>query len=241
MRIPCSGSTPGPSCPGPFWKKRHHAVRASAVVLWAWLLLHGTALGETMTFDFDTTEIGRLPAGFTAMLTGRGAAGAWRIFEDAAAPSGRKVLAQTSIDRTSSRFPLCIYDAFTATDVTVAVQFKAISGTVDQAAGLVVRFQNPENYYLVRANALENNVRLYKVVRGHRTQFAGAQVTVPSGQWQRLALEVKGNHFRVFLNNTPLFEAMDRTFGSPGKIGLWTKADSVTSFDDLTITPAEAP
>jgi hypothetical protein len=145
------------------------------------------------------------------------------------------VLAQTSTDKTSYRFPLCVYDPLIATDITVSVRFKAVDGTVDQAAGLVARFKDKDNYYIVRANALENNIRLYKVERGDRKQFAGANVKVLSGQWQRLTLEVKGSHFQVLLNDTLLFEADDPTFRDAGKVGLWTKADSVTYFDDLTI------
>lgn len=192
-----------------------------------------------MTVDFDTAEVGRLPASFSTALTGRGSPGTWRILEDPTAPSGGKVLAQTSTDKTSYRFPLCVYDPLTATDVTVSVRFKAVNGTVDQAAGLVARFKDKDNYYIVRANALENNIRLYKVERGDRKQFAGVNVKVPSGQWQRLTLEVKGSHFQVLLNDTLLFEADDPTFRDAGKVGLWTKADSVTYFDDLTIASAD--
>jgi hypothetical protein len=140
-----------------------------------------------------------------------------------------------STDKTSYRFPLCVYDQLTTTDVTVSVRFKAVAGTVDQAAGLVARFKDQDNYYMVRANALEHNVRLYKVERGDRKQFAGVDVTVPSGQWQRLTLEVRGAHFKVLLNDALLFEADDPTFRNAGKVGLWTKADSVTYFDDLSI------
>jgi beta-xylosidase len=124
--------------------------------------------------------------------------------------------------------------------VAVSVRFKPVSGTVDQAAGLVARYRDQNNYYIVRANALENNVRLYKVERGKRKQFAGVNVTVPANAWQTLTWEVKGTHFRVFLNNTLLFEAEDRTFSHAGKVGLWTKADSVTYFDDLTVKTSEA-
>jgi hypothetical protein len=159
----------------------------------------------------------------------------WVITADPTAPSGGKVLAQTSTDATSSRFPLCIYERLTAADVEVAVQFKAVAGRVDQAAGLVARVQDPENYYITRANALENNVRLYKVVRGKRTQFAGTDVPVAAGKWQRLKLVVQGPQFQVFLNDTLLLTAKDTTITAAGKVGLWTKADSVTYFDDLSI------
>lgn len=191
---------------------------------------------EAVMLDFDTTPVGQLPAGFSVAATGGGGPAIWAVLEDSTAPSGGQVLAQTSSDKTSARFPLCIYDALTAKDVALSVRFKPVSGTVDQAAGLVARFRDKDNYYIVRANALEDNVRLYKVERGKRSQFAGADVKVPSQQWQTLMLEVQGTHFRVFLNGGRLFEADDTTFQDAGKVGLWTKADSVTYFDDLSIT-----
>ena len=145
------------------------------------------------------------------------------------------MLAQTSTDTTDYRFPLCIYDQLTAKDVTLSVRFKAVSGKVDQAAGLVARFRDKDNYYIVRANALEDNVRLYKVVGGSRKQFAGTKAKVSSGEWHALKLAVKGKHFQVFFDDKLLFEADDDTFKDVGKVGLWTKADSVTYFDDLKI------
>jgi len=217
------------------WLMRLHTALACVILLCGGLLLCGVAAGETVTLDFDSAAVGSLPAGFSVALTGRGSPGAWRTLEEPTAPSGGKVLAQTNTDKTSYRFPLCIYDPLTATDVTVSVRFKAVAGTVDQAAGLVARYKDKDHYYIVRANALENNVRLYKVERGDRKQFAGVNVMVPLGQWQRLTLNIKGTHFRIFLNDALLFEADDTTFRNAGKVGLWTKADSVTYFDDLTI------
>jgi hypothetical protein len=195
----------------------------------------GAGASEAIRVDFETTTVGELPAGFSTAVTGGGRPAEWRVVDDATAPSGGKVLAQTSTDKTSYRFPLCIFDRLAAKDVEVSVTFKPVSGTVDQAAGLVARYRDKGNYYIVRANALEDNVRLYKVERGNRQQFAGANVKVPSGEWQTLALEIKGTHFRVLLNDALLFEADDATFKSAGRVGLWTKADSVTYFDDLRV------
>jgi Domain of Unknown Function (DUF1080) len=195
--------------------------RARAILLCAGLLLGGTTGGKTAPpvrehrLNFETAAVGRLPVGFTTALTGRGRSGAWHIVEDPTTPSGGKVLAQTSADKTSYRFPLCVYDQLSATDVTVSVRFKTISGTVDQAAGLIVQ-------------------------RGRRKQFAGVDAKIPGGQWQRLTIEVTGTHFRVFINDTLLFEADDPTFQDAGKVGVWTKADSVTYFDDLTISSSDA-
>jgi Domain of Unknown Function (DUF1080) len=188
-----------------------------------------------ITIDFAASEVGKLPVDFSSALTGGGGPVMWMVKEDTSAPSGGKVLAQTSIDKADYRFPLCIYDKFTAKDVEVSVKFKAVSGKVDQAAGLVARFQDKNNYYITRANALENNVRLYKVVGGSRKQFAGTKMKVSSGEWHTLKLEVKGKHFEVFFDDKLLFEADDDTFKEAGKVGLWTKADSVTYFADLKI------
>jgi hypothetical protein len=223
--------------------KPSHLVSA-VLLLWALVALGCSEAAEAgareaVTLDFDATAVGEFPAGFSTAVTGGGGPGAWRVVEDASAPSGGKVLAQTSADKTSSRFPLCIYEGLTASDVELSVRFKPVSGTVDQAAGLVARYRDKDNYYIVRANALENNVRLYKVERGKRTQFAGMDVKVPAKVWQTLTWEVKGTHFRVRLNDSLLFEADDRSFRDAGKVGLWTKADSVTYFDDLTVRPSD--
>jgi Domain of Unknown Function (DUF1080) len=218
---------------------------SAVLLLWALVALGCSEAAEAgareaITLDFESAAVGELPAGFSTAVTGGGGPAAWHVVEDANAPSGGKVLAQTSTDKTSSRFPLCVYEGLTATDVELSVRFKPVSGTVDQAAGLMARYRDKDNYYIVRASALENNVRLYKVERGNRKQFAGVDVKVPANVWQTLTLEVKGTHFRVSLNDNLLFEADDRTFRNVGKVGLWTKADSVTYFDDLTVKASEA-
>jgi hypothetical protein len=210
------------------------ALMCTALLLAALLYLGGLAhtrgagAAETITLDFDTGAVGTLPTGFSSAVTGGGGPASWMVVEDFTSPSGGKVLAQMSTDKTSFRFPLCVYDGFTGPDVTVSVRFKPVSGTVDQAAGLVARYRDKNNYYVVRAIALENNIRLYKVERGNRQQFAGANVKVPSGEWQTLALEVKGAHFRVLFDDALLFEADDGTFKNASQVGLWTKAVSVT-------------
>jgi len=106
---------------------------------------------------------------------------------------------------------------------------------VDQAAGLAVRLIDRNNYYVVRANALENNVRLYRMVAGQREQFAGTNIKVTAGEWHTLTLRARGQEFLVSYDGKELFTAKDNRFGSPGKVALWTKADSVTRFDVLDI------
>jgi hypothetical protein len=199
-----------------------------------------TGPGEPIVVDFQATAVGKLPTSFSTAVTGGGGPPSWMIVEDPTAPGGGRVLAQRSTDRTSYRFPLCIYGRLSVKDVEVSVRFKPISGMVDQAAGLVTRFKDQNNYYVVRANALEDNVRLYKVELGKRKLLASSHVKVLPHQWQSLTLAVKGTHFRVFLNNRLLFEAEDDTFKDAGKVGLWTKADSVTYFDDFKVQKSEA-
>jgi hypothetical protein len=189
-------------------------------------------------FDFEGIPMGSVPPGFFAGLTGKGRPTAWEVVEDPTAPAGPRVVAETSGDRTNDRFPLLILDGFAAKDLQVTVAFKPVSGRVDQAAGLVVRLRDADNYYIARANALEGNVRLYRVVGGQRAQFAGKDVRIPAGQWQTLGLGVQGDRLEVRLNGKVLFEAHDRTFEQAGKVGLWTKADSLTHFDNLQVEPS---
>ena len=125
----------------------------------------------------------------------------------------------------------------------MTVRIKPVSGRVDQAAGLVWRYRNADNYYLVRANALENNVVVYKVENGSRTDLPvkgqgrtyGQKVTVPSGQWSTLRIVASGPLIEVHFNGAKLYEVEDTTFRQAGQVGVWTKADSITQFDDLTV------
>jgi hypothetical protein len=194
-------------------------------------------LEQAIRVDFEEHPAGPLAAVFLTDRTGGGRPGTWVIEEVEHAPSGRKVLAQTDTDDTDSRFPLCVYEPLLAKDVRVTVRFFPVSGEVDQAAGLVVRYHGKDEYYIARANALEGNVRLYKVVAGKRIQFAGASAEVRSGAWHELGLEVAGTHFRVLYEGKLLFEADDASLPDEGRVGVWTKADSVTRFDDLVIEP----
>ena len=192
---------------------------------------------EKTTLNFEKVEKGTLPKDFSTALTGGGGPVAWAIVEDSSSTNGPKVLAQESADSTDYRFPLCIYNPLSARDVEVTVKFKAVAGRVDQAGGLAVRVQDKDNYYVVRANALEDNVNLYKVVAGKRSRFAGSSAKVESGTWHTLKLEARGQRFEVSFDGQRLFEAEDDTFTRAGRVALWTKADSVTYFDDLAIEP----
>ncbi len=189
------------------------------------------AQARAQRLDFEDAAAGAPPRGFAFALTGGGAPVRWVVLEDRSSPAGAKVLAETSKDCTNDRFPLAILEGLEARDVAVSVRFKPVSGTVDQAQGIMVRLRDPRNYYIARANALEDNVRLYRVVDGRRTQFAGVDVPVPRERWQTLGLRVEGERFAVSLDGRTLFSATDRTFAAAGRVALWTKADSLTHFD----------
>lgn len=194
------------------------------------------ATGKTLAYHFDPDATGKLPAQFHPALTGQGAEGSWIVKPDPTAPSKPSVLAQTSTDDTDYRFPMAILDEGSFQDLDLSVKFKAISGKVDQAAGLVFRYRDPDNYYVVRANALEENYRLYRVVNGRRRQFAGANFRITPNQWHTLRVECVSDQIRCYYDGKLKITSGEKTFKEAGKVGLWTKADSVTYFDDLTVT-----
>ncbi len=203
------------------------------------LSLAARAQGETGSIDLSRCPLGPLPPVFlTTWRTGKGAAGDWRMVEDATASQG-KAIAQVSADPTDYRFPLAVYEPLPAQDVEASVRFKAISGKGDQAGGLAVRLTDADNYYVARANALEDNVRLYRVVKGDRQQMASASAKVSSGAWHTLTLRAEGDRLSASFDGKPLLTHSDRIFTGSGKVALWTKADSVTRFDRLVIRPLQ--
>jgi hypothetical protein len=156
------------------------------------------------------------------------------VQEDASVSTGR-VIVQTSTNNTDYRFPLAIYQPFSGTDLEVAVRFKPVAGNIDRAGGIALRLTDANNYYVIRANALEDNVNFYHVVQGVRRQIKGASAKVSSDRWHTLTLRAKGEHFTATLDDKPILTVSDRTFTGSGKVALWTKADSVTRFDALTM------
>jgi hypothetical protein len=193
------------------------------------------AQGPTVTIDLSRYPVGPLPPDFLGTLrTGQGAVGNWRIVDDPTATDG-KAIEQSSTDPTDYRFPLAVYQMPPLQDLEAQVRFKALSGRVDRAGGLAVRLLDADNYYVVRANALEDNVNLYRVVRGQRRQIAGASARVTSSEWHTLSLRVRGDRLFVSFDGKEIIAAADRTFGEAGNVALWTKADSVTRFEALEI------
>jgi len=189
--------------------------------------------GATM-IPIETMTVGTAPAEFEFARTGQGGPGQWVVVDDPTAP-GKRAIEQSSSERTDYRFPLAIYQPVTAKNVEVVIRFKPVAGRVDRAGGIALRVSSANDYYLARANALEDNVRFYRIVKGRRQQLATADVKVAAGEWHSLGLKAENDRFTVSFDGKQLYSATDRTFSNPGRIALWTKADSVTRFDQISI------
>lgn len=184
-----------------------------------------SAAAGSWTFDSDAS--GGAPADAEVF------SGSWVVRPEADAPSKPNVLCQVG----NSEFPAIALGPTVYGDLTVTLRFKLISGKIDQAAGIIFRVQGKDNYYILRANALEANVNLYKYAGGQRSGIKDGGAKVVAGQWHELRLEVSADRLRGFLNGQLVVEATDGTYKA-GRVGLWTKADSVTCFDDVVVTPA---
>jgi hypothetical protein len=187
-------------------------------------------------WSFDSEGTGAPPSGFTFGRTGSGRPGAWKVQAADDAPTKPNVLAQGDADSTSNRFPLAIAPV-SLRDVDLSVRCKMISGKVDQACGLVFRVRDENNYYVTRANALEDNIRLYTVKAGARDQIASHSTKVTPNTWHTYRVRAVGDHIEVFWDGQKVLDHRDATFGGAGGVGVWTKADSVTHFDDLRAEP----
>src|SRR5215472_9504851 len=204
------------------------------------IVMPRTAAAQNVTTQIDISRmsLGLAPDDFTFWRTGDGDVGVWHVVEDPSA-SDRQVIAQTSKDPTDYRFPLAVYRPISAKNVDVVLRLKLVGGTVDQAGGIVVRLTTPDDYYVVRANALEDNVRFYRMVKGRREQLDGENIKIAFNEWHTLGLRAENDRFTISFDGRELLSTMDSTFNAPGKVGLWTKADSVTHFDRIAITPLE--
>jgi hypothetical protein len=211
------------------------------VALFGFLFLEQSMLEGTsvLVWNFDKEVAGKPPAGFTFSRTGNGKLGRWVVQEDKSAPSGTHVLAQLDSDETRFRFPVAVANDPSLRDLRLSVRCNPVSGKVDQACGLVFRYYDQDNYYLARANALEDNVRFYYVKDGKRMQLVSWSGSVSSGSWHELRADANGDRFEVYWDGKKVIDAQDPTFQQAGKVGVWTKADSVTYFDDLTVVPLE--
>ena len=211
-------------------KRVHFGRIAAAQLLGAAMAL--PSLAETATFENDA--VGGPPRGWHLTMTGKGAP-KWTVERD---EGGGAVLKQSG----KATYPVALKDGASIRDGFVEVKFKPISGSEDRAGGIVWRAKDANNYYVVRANALEDNVVLYKTVNGVRSSLDivgrkggyGVKTAVPANQWHTLRIEFAGPRFNVIFNGKPLFAVEDATFQQAGTVGLWTKADSVTLFSAFT-------
>jgi Domain of Unknown Function (DUF1080) len=214
---------------------RHPHVRWAVIAVTFFLLEMNDMSNHAISFE--STQTGVAPEGWTATLTGSGDP-KWTVENDETAPSKSKVLKQSG----RATYPLILKDDTNIKDGFVEMRFKAVAGSQDRAAGIVWRAKDADNYYVVRANALEDNVVLYKTVNGTRSALDivgrkggyGIDVPVPANTWHSLRVDFKGSRFSVSFNGKQVFEVDDSTLPDAGKVGLWTKADSVTLFDEVT-------
>lgn len=179
--------------------------------------------------NFDALAAGAAPAGWQCRVSGRGDP-KWLVEPDETAPSKPNVLRQSG----QGTFPWCTKNGTSLENGFVEVKFKSIAGREDQAGGLVWRFTGPRSYYVARANALENNVSLYYMWLGLRRTIKYVDAPVPSGQWNTLRVEFEGKQIKVILNGRPYIDVSDDHISGAGQVGVWTKADSVTAFDDFS-------
>ena len=200
-----------------------------AVVMFFAVVATAAGLGTTENVNFDSAATGQPPAGWTATRTGSGDA-KWTIEKDDTAPSQPNVLKQAGV----ATYPVCFKNDTSIKDGFVEVKFKAISGKEDQAGGVAWRLKDANNYYVARANALEDNVTIYHTINGRRTEKKRANMKVAPSIWHTLRVDFQGSHFAVILNGKTALEWDDETFKDAGKVGVWTKADSVTLFDDFS-------
>ena len=209
---------------------RHPTVFLAAVVS---LSTFGTA-ADSLKRDFESDPVGSPPAGFEFGRTGGGAEGKWIVRIEKGADKNH-VLLQESADPTDYRFPVAVLKEGAYKDVTLSVRARPLSGQVDQGFGLVWRYQDVNNYYITRCNADEDNCTIYHTVKGSRRPFLNQSVKVAKNTWHTLKLEATGDHFVVWYDGNKVLDAKDETFKEAGKVGLWTKADSVIEFDDFTV------
>ena len=190
--------------------------------------------GKVRTFNFSKDDAGKLPNGWKAEKTGRGEGSVWKVVEDDTAPSKSGVALAQTAKSPGGVFNICVAQDTNYKDVELSVSFKAVAGDEDQGGGFVWRYQNNNNYYICRMNPLEDNYRVYKVVAAKRTQLGGKEeVKVKTGEWHKLKVVVKGNKMEGYLDGEKIWEVTDDTFTDAGKVGLWSKADAQSHFDEF--------
>jgi len=219
------------------------------------LLLALPLFAAEKKFDFGETKEGQGPSGFKSTLTGKGKPGDWKILLDEETPllapltpqarvvTKKPVLGQLSQDRTDDHYPLLIYEDSTFADFTLSARFKIVDGSAEQMAGLAFRIQDEKNYYYVRASALGNTFYFFKFVKGELIGPVGARVEITRNAWHEISVDCHGSQITCSLDGKALIPQMQQDTFSRGKIGFWTKSDSVSYFSDAKIvyTPLETP
>jgi Domain of Unknown Function (DUF1080) len=212
------------------------SIGAIASVVAATAMALSAVAAQDMTFESDTPKTP--PADFEFGVAGEGGPGLWQVVADSTA-SGGKALAQLSTNTAENRFLVAIYNRTIFADGEITTRCKPVAGKVDQACGVIVRATDPRNYYVARANALEDNVRFYRVRNGERQQLAtDDNVKVASGQWHTLTLRVAGDRYTVVFDGKTLYSTTDTTAAprrTEGRAGLWVKSDSVTHFERIEL------
>jgi hypothetical protein len=188
-----------------------------------------SAFASAETINFDDMKTGAPPPGWTATQTGSGTA-KWAVERGDSAPSKPNVLKQSG----QATFPVCFKNDPSIQDGFLEVKFKPVAGKEDQAGGVIWRAQDANNYYVARANALEDNVTIYHTIKGKRTEKKRTKLKVTSDVWHTLRVDFHATHFTVTFDGKKAIEWNDETFKDAGKVGVWTKADSVTLFDDFS-------
>lgn len=187
-------------------------------------------------FKFSKDDVGKIPAGWKAERTGKGEGSVWKIVEDDTAPSRSGVALAQTAESPGGVFNICLAQDTKYKDVELSVAFKAVAGKQDQGGGFVWRYQDNNNYYVCRMNPLEDNFRVYKVVNGKRSsEFQDAAAKVPIGEWHTLKVKMEGDHIECFLDGKKYLDVKDGSIKEAGKVGLWSKADARSHFDDFKI------
>ncbi len=194
---------------------------------------------RAVRWTFEDATVGKLPGDWTSEKTGKGQGSVWKVIDDESAPAGSHVLAQTSSAGPNPLFNLCVIKKSEYKDLDLSVSFKAVKGKIDRGGGPVWRYQDADNYYIARMNPLEDNYRVYKVVAGRRRQLASADVKAAAGKWHTLRIVQRGSHIQCYLNDKLHLDVKDDTFKKAGQVGLWTKADAVTSFDAFKVAESK--
>jgi hypothetical protein len=193
------------------------------------VLLGSSVLAAVQNWNFDGAAAGKMAPGWAT------ASGAWQVDADPTAPSKPNVLAQVSSNHSGSYFNVAVADQPSLKDLTVSVRSRGVAGREDQGGGPVWRYRDLDNYYIARLNNLEDNYRVYKVVNGRRIQIGSADLAAPTGTWHELKVTMTGNHIQCFFDGKKYLDVTDTTLPGPGKVGLWTKSDAQTHFDDFRV------